>query len=1741
MPRQIFDVEQYELRGTLPQTYTESQKATLNRVVSRVNGQLDWTAQLLGFNGPRYWGTPSADSAGNYEFVGLPQTVAEKRALQTGAFGIYGKDKPYESWPAPFNRKAVGASADFTFSIEDRDGRVAVWPFGQDRNFTFEKSPYLVVGGAYTFDQLVDVSVFDADADSVEVIQDIDQRVTRVRVLSDAVQFIAVYLEGSDAKPFTFSTRNWEDSSDWDDDRVREQFLGAWGSKGNQLSMHFAFDALDLHGFNEVEALTLDKVTGTVTVAQLLELVGLKPGPMSALVSAPYAFEVEGCEVEGPFGPSVDWVSTSATIATNDFIDITSEDGRVIATDEGSCGTQDYIFMLTDGDDGTGGGIEFDNGFFADEGNVACFSDNGTFELPGSVTGELNNGVYELTSDFPVQANGIYDQNPLAICEDDPNTTPTSLLSNGVYPGDYFPHPAGTVDNDGTYDISIEQLMTEDLKLISANSESFDYSGCYAEPDEAYGVCDTCDYTLTLRQTYDSDPNGIATDPGPESSIPLGLNGFMREFPIECGLDNGSFEEGVLTNFFLDRARTVLWEDIVPVNSFTVETRDSGTFTIEEQGGFFEFLARDRFVAIPPPDNVQNGGLVDDGSYGDTNPNALTRYDLEQPSQGLFNGYNDLGLLGNQTTCYSDGGNFDDPPWFVTSTLNDGEYGGPSFATATEDNGGYDQDPGSICPPPEQPFGQSYDWGVVYQVPFNGVVDQQLADYAIYDGIYDQDPTLNCDEPQAPEVDINFFDLISDVFGEPGPIIVSDSGVGNEIVLTASDDEEPGYDGLTIAFDGLELAELAFDYEAKTPFAMTEFPSVEWVVDLQLDNGTFYPVSDQGAWMGTDDGDFADRMEFVRVGTIASIFDSEQEAIGLEFKGGLLTFDEGEFDELVEPNCDFEGGSPCALVDGGVFVEGLDATVSDTNCFEECGKIDSGDYRFFGYVPPSTPVIDGQGSRTIPDSCVLYDNSSYDRTPRPDVSGEGFYSCTTYDNAVYPFTGIYDCNLEEWGEFGLAPGGPLVDQGEYNDTLPESCAPCGPVEPGFDCYVNNGTLESGQLPTGSADEGFYDNAFEICEPCVAEAEVEPVVPCHVPPVRIRLDRIIYANPLWKFNPSVMNSETPLRVWKNHVLAVVDDRSDEITNENVVEFLESKSYHNSFVADRNTGPEIENSYKHFVRLPAEYSRNSRQWNKATNIASSYGYFSSVYPLASTAVRPYEVYPYLYDDVYCQCAADLPDYAIFYQEDFLVSSVKTARIDAQAGFEDSDISFEDAAEVFPFAAGLVVDYDPFAEREIRDQSGEWAGTYFKWQRRGPLTGYLITDVLDSKLRAAERGEEPEGDYSFIKAPNTEFPDDTDVANFANYAVAYAYFTADLSAADEPVFDPVVKYGWRECNIPKCDDGTPVFVTDITGIEILTEDGFNLGIGGPPVYVESAVESNTAYLLNKCEKFAAPEVNVQAIIEQPFSGGKPGRQGPAPQPTSAPTITIDALENDEITGAVQLTGSVTGAGSVELFIGNAARAQITGSTWSYQMSNEDFNAMLAVAQGDPARFTIKATATSPTDARSAVVRYGVTVKQPAAQADFFVITYGFTNGGDLDTRTGFYAPAIPGYVGWGQGNTVTQLTWGGDNTGVGVESVLFDRVTFEAQNPGRTSVSIDLRAMWYGSVGTDPVTITVTSYKGGQMVRSGFTWANPTAEATYTDFTSTSKVVNLFSRQGSNIGQRVAIIDLDYAAGTVNYRES
>jgi hypothetical protein len=77
---------------------------------------------------------------------------------------------------------------------------------------------------------------------------------------------------------------------------------------------------------------------------------------------------------------------------------------------------------------------------------------------------------------------------------------------------------------------------------------------------------------------------------------------------------------------------------------------------------------------------------------------------------------------------------------------------------------------------------------------------------------------------------------------------------------------------------------------------------------------------------------------------------------------------------------------------------------------------------------------------------------------------------------------------------------------------------------------------------------------------------------------------------------------------------------------------------------------------------------------------------------------------------------------------------------------------------------------------------------------------------------------------------------------------------------------------------------------------------------------------------------------------------------------------------------------------------------------------------------------------------------------------------------------------------------LTYGGDNHGTGTESILFDLIEFNNQNPGTVNIEFSFTADWYGTAGSNPVYMRATLWKGGTPIQNGFTWENPTATGTY-----------------------------------------
>ena len=73
-----------------------------------------------------------------------------------------------------------------------------------------------------------------------------------------------------------------------------------WGNKGSSLSLDFAFDSLDLHGFDEENGLGRSTQDQTVTLNELLSSVGLKPTIWTPFNTEQFGFKFETCPVAHP-------------------------------------------------------------------------------------------------------------------------------------------------------------------------------------------------------------------------------------------------------------------------------------------------------------------------------------------------------------------------------------------------------------------------------------------------------------------------------------------------------------------------------------------------------------------------------------------------------------------------------------------------------------------------------------------------------------------------------------------------------------------------------------------------------------------------------------------------------------------------------------------------------------------------------------------------------------------------------------------------------------------------------------------------------------------------------------------------------------------------------------------------------------------------------------------------------------------------------------------------------------------------------------------------------------------------------------------------------------------------------------------------------------------------------------------------------------------------------------------------
>ena len=164
----------------------------------------------------------------------------------------------------------------------------------------------------------------------------------------------------------------------------------------------------------------------------------------------------------------------------------------------------------------------------------------------------------------------------------------------------------------------------------------------------------------------------------------------------------------------------------------------------------------------------------------------------------------------------------------------------------------------------------------------------------------------------------------------------------------------------------------------------------------------------------------------------------------------------------------------------------------------------------------------------------------------------------------------------------------------------------------------------------------------------------------------------------------------------------------------------------------------------------------------------------------------------------------------------------------------------------------------------------------------------------------------------------------------------------------------------------------------------------------------------------------------------------------------------------------------------------------------------------------------------------------------ADYIMLTYEFTDGRDLDTRTRIVTPDIgqntqTKYLGWSRllqyPETGTPYErWSGDNTGTGFESVLFDISLFKTTYPLENTLVIDARGFWYNTVGINPVNVAATLWKGGLPIKNGFLWENPTATEIF-QINSVGKIITLAPTRdkANSSGERIATLTYNLSNNT------
>lgn len=288
--------------------------------------------------------------------------------------------------------------------------------------------------------------------------------------------------------------------------------------------------------------------------------------------------------------------------------------------------------------------------------------------------------------------------------------------------------------------------------------------------------------------------------------------------------------------------------------------------------------------------------------------------------------------------------------------------------------------------------------------------------------------------------------------------------------------------------------------------------------------------------------------------------------------------------------------------------------------------------------------------------------------------------------------------------------------------------------------------------------------------------------------RSDISPLIFSGVQYYMSPNVLDSETPLRTWVSRSLQVAE----------TPKHLSDNSYANPLVADLNSGP-AGNWERIFLRLPPAYGRNGVKWAKTISVAQDFAYYGSTVESQQVECSPVTIPPRIYEDL----VVDPPSLSYtgtVYSEPYLYSNtVGYVSVSKYGDYATSTIYPDPIIASDDFVAGDLKTYEPLHERladttsPVGEGYGDWEGDYAVVFECKTLSGYFEQDLEEKSIQLTDP---PVWDASIYKYAPSCLDDEASYGVDVNsFKIGYAYFAADLSAAEDGFFDIQQEVAWRD----------------------------------------------------------------------------------------------------------------------------------------------------------------------------------------------------------------------------------------------------------------------------------------------------------------------------------------------------------